>query len=101
MKQVFRMLALAAALAMVAAACSGGHHAGRAAAANAFVDFMLSQPAQRLEARNALEIPVVKGVRQAKGMPAADQLMVPGLDVRQFEILSDARRLLTQLGITG
>jgi iron(III) transport system substrate-binding protein len=71
------------------------------AAANAFVNFMLSQPAQQLEARNALEIPVVKGVKQPKGMPTADQLMVPGLDVRQFETLPDARRLLTQVGITG
>jgi iron(III) transport system substrate-binding protein len=72
-----------------------------AAAASAFVDFMLSRPAQQLEARNALEIPVVKGVKQPKGMPTADQLMVPGLDVRQFETLPDARRLLTEVGITG
>jgi iron(III) transport system substrate-binding protein len=71
------------------------------AAANGFVNFMLSRTAQQLEARNALEIPVVKGVKQPKGMPTADQLMVPGLDVRQFETLPDARRLLTQVGITG
>jgi iron(III) transport system substrate-binding protein len=71
------------------------------AAANAFVDFMLSRTAQQLEARNALEIPVVKGIKQPKGMPTADQLKVPGLDVRQFETLPDARQLLTQVGITG
>jgi iron(III) transport system substrate-binding protein len=71
------------------------------AAANAFVDFMLSQPVQQLEAKNALEIPVVKGVKQPEGMPTPDELMVPGLDVRQFEQLPDARRLLSEVGITG
>jgi iron(III) transport system substrate-binding protein len=72
------------------------------AAANAFVDFWLSPAAQRsYTAQGAYEIPVVEGVKPPKGIPTADQLMVPGLDVRQFETLPDARRLLTQAGITG
>jgi iron(III) transport system substrate-binding protein len=72
-----------------------------AAEANAFVDFMLSRTAQQAEAENALEIPVVDGAKQPNGMPAADELMVPDLDMRRFERLPDARRLLAEVGITG
>ena len=69
------------------------------AGANAFVDFMLSPTAQQYFAQNDLEIPVVTGAKPPAGIPSADQLTVPGLDVRQFEQLSDARRLLTEAGI--
>ncbi len=69
------------------------------AAANAFVDFMLSPAAQQYFAQNDREIPVVTGAQPPAGMPSADQLKVPGLDVRQFEQLADARRLLTEAGI--
>jgi iron(III) transport system substrate-binding protein len=73
-----------------------------AAAANAFVDFWLSPAAQRsYTAEDAFEIPVVEGVKPPKGILTADELMIPGLDLRQFETLPDARRLLTEVGITG
>lgn len=68
-------------------------------AANAFVDFMLSQTAEQYYATDAFEIPLIKGVELPKGVPTADELTVPGLDVRQFEQLDDARRLLTDVGI--
>jgi hypothetical protein len=32
-------------------------------------------------------------------MPTASELTVPGLDLRQFEELQGARRLLTEVGI--
>jgi iron(III) transport system substrate-binding protein len=73
----------------------------KAAAASALVDFMLSRPTQRTYAQDAHEIPLVEGVEPTKGMPTADELLVPGLDARQFEQLPDARRLLTEVGITG
>jgi iron(III) transport system substrate-binding protein len=72
-----------------------------AAAANALVDFMLSRAAQQVYARDAHEIPMVEGVEPAKGIPTADELTVPGLDVRQLEELQDARRLLTEAGVIG
>jgi iron(III) transport system substrate-binding protein len=71
------------------------------AAASAFVDFMLSPTAQRYFAKDALEIPMVKGVEPPAGMPTADELTLPGLGPQQLEELPDARRLLTATGITG
>jgi iron(III) transport system substrate-binding protein len=71
------------------------------AAANAFVDFMLSPTAQQYLAGEAFEIPLVEGVQPPKGTPTAAELTVPGLDVRQFEELRGARKLLTEVGIVG
>jgi iron(III) transport system substrate-binding protein len=70
-----------------------------AAAASAFVDFMLSRATQRVYAKDAHEIPLVEGVEPAERIPTAGELTVPGLDARQFEELRDARRLLTEVGI--
>lgn len=67
-------------------------------AANAFVDFMLSPAAQEYIAEQTFEIPLVAGIDPPAGMPTADELTVPGLDVRPFERLQDARRLLTEAG---
>jgi iron(III) transport system substrate-binding protein len=64
------------------------------AAAIAFVDFMLSQTSKQ-----NVEIPVVEGVQPPEGMPTADELAVPGLDVRQLEELEGARRMLTKVGV--
>jgi iron(III) transport system substrate-binding protein len=69
------------------------------AAADAFVDFLLSKTAQRYFAEVNHEIPVVKGVEPPEGMPTADQLTVPDLDVRQLEDLDSTRELLTKLKI--
>src|SRR6266545_3238100 len=71
------------------------------AAANAFVDFMLSPAAQRYFAEEAFEIPVVGGAEppSGSGIPTAAKLTVPGLNVRAFEKLQDARRLLTEVGV--
>ncbi len=69
------------------------------AEANAFVDFMLSRTAQEAYARDAFEIPVALDVAPPNGMPTALELIVPGLDVRQFDRLDGARQLLTEVGI--
>jgi len=70
------------------------------AAANAFVDFMLSPAVQQHQAEVHLEIPFVEGVAPPDGAPTASELIVPGLDVRQLEDLDSTRELLTELGIT-
>lgn len=61
------------------------------AAARAFVDFMLSQTAQRYFAEVNLEIPLVEGVEPPEGAPTAADLIVPDLDVRQLEDLEGTR----------
>jgi iron(III) transport system substrate-binding protein len=70
------------------------------AAANAFVDFLLSPTAQQYFAEVSLEIPLGEGVGPPDGAPTADELTVPDLDVRQLEDLQGVRRLLAQIGIT-
>jgi iron(III) transport system substrate-binding protein len=69
------------------------------AAANAFVDFLLSPTAQRHLAEASLEIPVVEGIAPPKGAPTASELAVPGLELRRLEDLDDTRELLTEVGI--
>jgi iron(III) transport system substrate-binding protein len=71
------------------------------AAANAFVDFMLSQTAEQYFAAGNVEIPIVGSVEPREGRLTAEDLTVSGLDVRQLEELDDARRLLTEVGIIG
>jgi iron(III) transport system substrate-binding protein len=69
------------------------------AAANAFVDFLLSPTAQQYFAEVNLEIPLVEGVEPPEGTPTADELIVPDLDVQQLEDLQGTRELLTEVGI--
>jgi iron(III) transport system substrate-binding protein len=69
------------------------------AAANAFVDFMLSPTAQQYFAEVNLEIPFVEGVEPPAGAPTADELTVPNLDLRQLEDLQSTRELLREVGI--
>jgi iron(III) transport system substrate-binding protein len=70
-----------------------------AAAANAFVDFLLSKKAQQYVAEVNLEIPLVEGVEPPEGTPTADELTVPNLDARQLEDLQGTRELLKEVGI--
>lgn len=69
------------------------------AAANAFVDFLLSQTVQQDSAEVNREIPLVEGVEPPEGTPPVDELTVPDLDVRLLEDLQDTRELLTEVGI--
>lgn len=69
------------------------------AAADAFVDFLLSPAAQRYFAGTSLEIPFVHGAAPLAGVPTAAELTVPNLDLRQFEDLDNTRQLLRQARI--
>jgi iron(III) transport system substrate-binding protein len=69
------------------------------AEASRLVDFLLSQPAQQYMATETYEIPLVKNITLPAGIPTADELLVPGLDGKQFEKLPDADRLLTEAGV--
>jgi iron(III) transport system substrate-binding protein len=70
-----------------------------AAAANAFVDFMLSQTAEQYFASGNVEIPIVEGAAPREGRLTADDLTVPGLDMQRLAELDDTRELLTEVGI--
>jgi iron(III) transport system substrate-binding protein len=71
----------------------------RKAAASALIDFMLSQTAQRYYTEETYEIPVLNDAEPPQGLPTAEDLTVPGLNVQQFEELQAARRLLTEVGV--
>jgi iron(III) transport system substrate-binding protein len=70
------------------------------AAAGDFVDFMLSQTAERYFASGNVEVPIVEGVQPGEGGLTAEQLTVPGLDIQQLAELDDTRELLRSVGIT-
>jgi iron(III) transport system substrate-binding protein len=69
------------------------------AAANVFVDFMLSQKAEQYFASGNVEIPIVQSVEPREGSLTADDLIVPGLDTQQLAELDATRELLTDIGI--
>jgi iron(III) transport system substrate-binding protein len=61
------------------------------AAANAFVDFLLSQTAERYFAAGNVEIPIVNSVEPREGKLTANEMTVQGLGM-QLEELDDAPR---------
>jgi iron(III) transport system substrate-binding protein len=69
------------------------------AAAGVFVDFMLSQTAEQYFAAGNVEIPIVAGIEPSEGSLTAEELSVPGLDIRRLADLDDTRDLLLQVGI--
>jgi iron(III) transport system substrate-binding protein len=68
-------------------------------AANAFIDFMVSDDAQRYFADETYEIPLVEGISPAEGVPTFDDLTIPDLDLNRLEDLEGTLELLTDLGI--
>lgn len=68
-------------------------------AANAFIDFLLSERTQQYSAEVNREIPLAEGIEPPEGTPTVDELTVPDLDVRQLEELEGTRELLTTVGI--
>src|SRR6266545_4516407 len=65
-------------------------------AKNVAAKFYPGDPAGLL---NVGGVGIIKGVKPPEGVPTADELTVPGLDVRQLEDLDDTRELLTEVGI--
>lgn len=69
------------------------------AAANAFVDFMLSQTAEQYFTVGNVEIPIVESMKQGEGGLTAEELAVPGLDIQRLAELDDTLELLRSVGI--
>src|SRR3546814_296751 len=68
-------------------------------AANAFVDFLLSEDAQTYFVQETYEIPLSAGVEPVEGVPSIDELTLPELDLNQLDDLAGTLQLLTDLGI--
>ncbi len=67
--------------------------------ANAFIDFLLSNDAQKYFAETTYEIPLVESVQPAKGVPTIADLTVPDIDLNRLDDLEGTLALLTELGI--
>lgn len=65
-----------------------------------FLEYLLSEAAQRFFAEETFEIPLVEGVSPAPGVPSADDIRIPDIDLsRLAEVLEDATRLVAQAGL--
>ncbi|HJR24005.1 MAG TPA: iron ABC transporter substrate-binding protein [Acidimicrobiales bacterium] len=67
--------------------------------ASAFVDFLLSEEAQRYFADETYEIPLASGVAPHEGVPTLDQLQPPALDLNDLDDLSGTLALLAEVGL--
>jgi iron(III) transport system substrate-binding protein len=68
-------------------------------AAGEFVDFLLSEEAQRYFADETYEIPVADGVQPQEGVPTLDQVDIAVVDLNELDDLAGTLALLTELGI--
>jgi iron(III) transport system substrate-binding protein len=73
--------------------------ASNAAAAEAFIDFLLTKEAQTYFAEETFEVPVVEGVEPVAGVPTLDDLTLPELNLNQLDDLAGTLALLSELGI--
>jgi len=73
--------------------------ADHVAAANAFVDFLLSTEAQTYFATETYEIPVADGVEPVEGVPTLDDVTLATVDLNKLDDLAGTLELLTDLGI--
>lgn len=68
-------------------------------AAQAFVEYLLSEEGQRYFVEKTFEYPVVAGVADPAGFPARDRLQGPALDLTDLDSLQTTQTLLTDLGL--
>jgi iron(III) transport system substrate-binding protein len=68
-------------------------------AAEAFLAFLLSEPAQAYFAREAVEYPLAAGVAADPRLPPLDDIAAPDIDLSDLEDLEGTLELLAELGI--
>jgi iron(III) transport system substrate-binding protein len=73
--------------------------AADAAAALAFVDFLLSTEAQEYFATETFEYPLIAGVQPAEGLPALDKIGHPDIDLSSLADLRGTLELLAEVGL--
>ena len=73
--------------------------APNADAANAFIDYMIDEPAQRYFAEETSEIPLTSGVDPIDGVPSFEELTVPDVDLNRLDDLEGTLDLLAEVGL--
>lgn len=68
--------------------------------ASEFVEFLLSQQAQRYFAEQTKEYPLVAGVEAEEGLPPLESLQGPELDLSDLASLEETLALLDEVGLT-
>lgn len=68
-------------------------------AARAFVQFLLSEDAQRYFAEQTSEFPLIDGVPAPQGLPTLGELQPPDVDLSDLEDLEGTLRLLEEVGL--
>lgn len=69
------------------------------AAAQALVEFLLSNTGQTYFAEKTYEYPLIAGVPQAEGLPALDELQPPAIDLADLDTLAETQELLADVGL--
>ncbi|MEI5583462.1 MULTISPECIES: iron ABC transporter substrate-binding protein [unclassified Agromyces] len=67
--------------------------------ARAFVEFLVSEEAQRYFVEETFEYPLLPGVDAPEGLPAIETLVNPGLDLSDLDSVEESQRLLADNGL--
>ncbi|WP_448810779.1 iron ABC transporter substrate-binding protein [Agromyces bauzanensis] len=65
----------------------------------AFVEYLVSESAQRYFVEQTFEYPLLPGIDAPEGLPALDSLVNPDLDLSDLESLEETQQLLADAGL--
>ncbi|WP_136709966.1 iron ABC transporter substrate-binding protein [Agromyces sp. H66] len=65
----------------------------------AFVEYLVSEKAQRYFVEQTFEYPLLEGIDAPEGLPALDSLVNPELDLSDLESLEETQQLLADAGL--
>ena len=67
--------------------------------ARAFVEYLVSEEAQRYFVEETFEYPLLPGIDAPAGLPAIDTLVNPGLDLSDLDSVEESQQLLADNGL--
>ena len=74
-------------------------NSARSDTAMEFVEFLLSDAAQKYFAAETFEYPLIEGVSQAEGLPSLDSLDPPDVDLSDLDSIGETQELLAEAGL--